>query len=221
MKKISFNQIVEKINDDLNTTFSLTDILKKVLTDGANWNSAGWGTTPYGTTYDYQLVEYLAIERNHSCIVANNELEALMFLKSVIERTSKKFSHMLKLYDQELDDIISLERTIAKTGETNQLTELTDEATIDTQLTKENETPDAGNIDLTTDTYVSHSRRTNVESDERKRNITDDRLTEEQLTERNSLEELKLTGIINQLIRDLYSDWMFVLDMEALTIELE
>lgn len=164
-----------------------------------------------------KVYQKLILERSHAEIAGVSEEHAVNGLKSFVKDLSQKFIPMIELYENELSSILQLKRTSEKETSALTIINATDEASKDSELRKFNDTPDGGNINLTTDTHISSSERVNVDTGKRERSQTDDRIIEESLTDIDNIMQLEAVGNLPKLISDLYGDIITIIDMNYLT----
>ena len=119
------------------------------------------------------IIDKLNTERWLSSILADSKSHAVDLLISVIESSKIKYEALLKLYRDELNQILSLSNIELRGIDTLKIGSIKDSSYIDSQLRKFNDTPQAGNNpNLITDTYLTQSERNTIDADERNRTIT-------------------------------------------------
>lgn len=166
-----------------------------------------------------KLVNKLRLERPYAKIAGRTSSEAHAALNSFIEDSSDTFIPIIRNYESEIDDILKMDRVIKRNTDETSLNDATAAATIDTQLTKENDTPDGGNIDLIDDTFLSHSTRTNVNTGVREKMSLDERVLNEDLVEVNNIDRLKLLPLLKDLVEGTYTQWLELIDLKYITFE--
>lgn len=168
------------------------------------------------------IIDKLNTERWLSSILADSKSHAVDLLISVIESSKIKYEALLKLYHDELDNLLLGDETTSREIITSKDGSMTDDAYTDSQLRKFNETPQAGNNpNLLSDTYLSESERNTVDGGERVRTITDEGTSSDITNRSNNLERALSLRAIEDNISDLYRNWMRDIDREILVYEIE
>ena len=133
----------------------------------------------------------------------------------------KRFVPLIRMYERELEDLLQLRKSSTKTTDVTETRDEINQASLDTSLTKENDTPDGGNIDLTTDNYITRSMRNNLNSGERERNSLGELLRDEANVEIDDVRTLLALENMYDLVKDLYNDWLTLIDQEFLVFDLD
>ena len=176
------------------------------------------------STSELQFITlYLIDQRQHASFPSGNEdyEKAASELATKIASMGNRFVPLIRMYDNELIDLLQLRKSSTKTTDVLETRDEVNQASLDTSLTKENDTPDGGNIDLTTDNYITRSMRNNLNSGERERNSLGELLREEANVEVDDIRTLLALENMYDLVKDLYNDWLTLIDQECLTFDLD
>jgi|SRR5690554_253894 len=172
-------------------------------------------------SYHLDILNKLRIERSYSSIPAKTLEDAQLLLKSIIEHSYDKYVHIIKLYDDELDNILSLDRVDTRSITTDKEQSQTDDAFTDDSLIKRNDTPNAGdNPDLITDKYLSESERVKHDISERSRSTLESGESLETNTHIDNIERFKLLGELEHNIANIYDQWLRYIDRNILIFNL-
>lgn len=172
-------------------------------------------------TNDSETVEYflnlLKIERPYS-IYLSVSTNPIVDFTNVVVHSSDKWLPLINFKLNEMDSLLEMKNVSTKsiTGSITELMQV-DPYTIDI-LKKENETPQAGNVNLLNDTYLSRSEREESSFGTQESNKTGSNTVEEELSQLNDHVALKTFFEYAASIRNYMEEWLKEFDLKYLTI---
>lgn len=169
--------------------------------------------------YIQHFLKVLRDQRRHMSIVGFDnwtEDEIIDNFWSYIIESSKVTIPMLKLYEEEMDNILSLDKESSSISLINKEGEDIQEASEDSSLSKENDTPDNVNIDLTSDNYISSSQRTTIDTGKRERITRNIDMVEVTYKEVDNIERVRVLADLEHLISNIYQNWLSIIDKAML-----
>jgi hypothetical protein len=167
-------------------------------------------------TVDYFL-NLLKTERPYSVYLSTSTNPIVDFTNVVIH-SSDKWLPLINFKLNEMDGLLQMRNITTKeiTGSISELMQV-DPYTIN-MLKKENETPQAGNANLTGDTYLSRSEREESEFGVQESNKTASNAVNEQLSHVNDAVALDIFFKYAANIRNYMEQWLKEFDLKYLTI---
>ena len=167
-------------------------------------------------TVDYFL-NLLKIERPYS-IYLSASTNPIVEFNNVIKHSSDKWLPLINFKLNEMNSLLEMKNVSTKsiTGSITELMQV-DPHTISI-LKKENETPQAGNVNLLNDTYLSRSEREESSFAAQESNKTGSNTVEEQLSQINDPLALKTFFEYAASIRNYMEEWIKDFDLKYLTI---
>lgn len=170
---------------------------------------------------ELKIFDKLLVERYYASVVADSFEHAQSLMLSTIRDSKDKYIKLIKLYEDELDNILKLDKRIETEVTTEVLGNQTDDEASDSTLVKRNDTPNAANNpDLLTDKYLSESERVSDSIGERKRSTSEEGETYEDRIEVDNIERLRVLGELEFNISNLYDQWLNYIDRRVLVVEL-
>lgn len=169
--------------------------------------------------YIQHFLKVLRDQRRHMSIVGFDnwtEDEIIDNFWSYIIESSKVTIPMLKLYEEEMDNILSLDKESSSISLINKEGEDIQEASEDSSLSKENDTPDNVNIDLTSDNYISSSQRTTIDTGKRERITRNTDMVDVIYKEVDNIERVRVLADLEHLISNIYQNWLSIIDKAML-----
>ena len=170
---------------------------------------------------DSETVEYflnlLKVERPYSVFLSASDTPIFDFDNAVVH-SSDKWLKLINFKLNEMDELLQM-RNITTKEITGSITELmqVDPHTISI-LKKENETPQAGNVNLLNDTYLSRSEREESSFAAQESNKTGSNTLEEELSQINDPLALKTFFEYAASIKNYMEEWLKEFDLKYLTI---
>ena len=170
---------------------------------------------------DSETVEYflnlLKVERPYSVFLSASDTPIFDFDNAVVH-SSDKWLKLINFKLNEMDELLQMRNITTKeiTGSISELMQV-DPYTIN-MLKKENETPQAGNANLTGDTYLSRSEREESEFGVQESNKTASNTVNEQLSHVNDAVALDIFFKYAANIRNYMEQWLKEFDLKYLTI---
>ena len=167
-------------------------------------------------TIDYFL-NLLKVERPYS-IYLSASTNPIVDFTNVVELSSDKWLSLINFKLNEMDSLLEMKNVSTKsiTGSITELMQV-DPHTVNI-LKKENETPQAGNVNLLNDTYLSRSEREESSFAAQESNKTGSNTVEEQLSQINDPLALKTFFEYAASIRNYMEEWLKEFDLKYLTI---
>jgi len=167
-------------------------------------------------TIDYFL-NLLKTERPYG-IYLSTSTNPIVDFTNVIIHSSDKWLPLINFKLNEMDSLLEMKNVSTKsiTGSITELMQV-DPHTISI-LKKENETPQAGNVNLLNDTYLSRSEREESSFAAQESNKTGSNTVEEQLSQINDPLALKTFFEYAASIRNYMEEWLKEFDLKYLTI---
>ena len=167
-------------------------------------------------TVDYFL-NLLKTERPYS-IYLSTSTNPIVDFTNVVELSSDKWLPLINFKLNEMDSLLEMKNVSTKsiTGSITELMQV-DPHTISI-LKKENETPQAGNVNLLNDTYLSRSEREESSFAAQESNKTGSNTVEEELSQINDPLALKTFFEYAASIRNYMEEWLKEFDLKYLTI---
>ena len=172
-------------------------------------------------TNDSETVEYflnlLKIERPYS-IYLSVSTNPIVDFTNVVAHSSDKWLPLINFKLNEMDELLQMRNISTKeiTGSISELMQV-DPYTIDI-LKKESETPQAANINLNFDTYLSRAEREESSFTTQESNKTGSNTVNEQLSQVNDAEALDLFFKYAANIRNYMEQWLKEFDLKYLTV---
>lgn len=169
--------------------------------------------------YVEHFLKVLRDQRRHMSIVGFDnwtEDEIIDNFWSYLIESSKVTIPMLKLYEEEMDNILSLNKESSSTSIIDKEGEDIQEASEDSSLSKENDTPDNVNIDLTSDNYISSSQRTTIDTGKRERITRNTDMVDVIYEEVDNIERVRVLADLEHLISNIYQNWLSIIDKAML-----
>lgn len=165
----------------------------------------------------HYFLNLLKTERPYSFYLSNSTNPIVDF-KDVVMLSSWKWLSLIKFKRDEMDDLLQM-RNISTKSITGSISELmqVDPYTVNI-LKKENETPQAGNANLTGDTYLSRSEREESAFGTQESNKTGSNTVNEQLSQVNDAVALDIFFKYAANIRNYMEEWLKEFDLKYLTI---
>ena len=170
---------------------------------------------------DSETVEYflnlLKIERPYS-IYLSVSTNPIVDFTNVVAHSSDKWLPLINFKLNEMDELLQMRNISTKeiTGSISELMQV-DPYTIDI-LKKESETPQAANINLNFDTYLSRAEREESSFTTQESNKTGSNTVNEQLSQVNDAEALDLFFKYAANIRNYMEQWLKEFDLKYLTV---
>ncbi len=167
-------------------------------------------------TVDYFL-NLLKTERPCS-VYLSTSTNPIVDFTNVVQLSSDKWLPLINFKLNEMDSLLEMKNVSTKSI-TGSITELmkVDPHTISI-LTKENETPQAGNVNLLNDTYLTRSEREESSFAAQESNKTGSNTVEEELSQLNDAVALKTFFEYVANIRNYMEEWIKEFDLKYLTI---
>lgn len=166
-----------------------------------------------------QFLFLLKNERPYSTYLStSNEAELLNDFILVVITSSDKWLPLINFKLNEMESLLEMKNVSTKsiTGSITELMQV-DPHTISI-LKKENETPQAGNVNLLNDTYLSRSEREESSFAAQESNKTGSNTLEEELSQINDPLALKTFFEYAASIRNYMEEWLKEFDLKYLTI---
>ena len=179
------------------------------------------GSIAANFTNDSDTVDYflnlLKTERPYS-IYLSTSTNPIVDFTNVVVLSSDKWLPLINFKLNEMDSLLEMKNVSTKsiTGSITELMQV-DPYTIN-MLKKENETPQAGNANLTGDTYLSRSEREESEFGVQESNKTASNAVNEQLSHVNDAVALDIFFKYAANIRNYMEQWLKEFDLKYLTI---
>ena len=170
---------------------------------------------------DSETVEYflnlLKTERPYSVFLSTSDNPIFDFDDMVVH-SSTKWLKLINFARNEMSDLLQMRNITTKeiTGSISELMQV-DPYTINI-LKKENETPQAGNANLTGDTYLSRSEKEESSFGTQESNKTGSNTINEQLSHVNDAVALDIFFKYAANIRNYMEQWLKEFDLKYLTI---
>ena len=167
-------------------------------------------------TVDYFL-NLLKVERPYS-IYLSTSTNPIVDFTNVLIHSSDKWLSLINFKLNEMDSLLEMKNVSTKSV-TGSITELmqVDPHSISI-LTKENETPQAGNVNLLNHTYLTRSEREESSFTAQESNKTGSNTLEEQLSQINDPLALKTFFEYAASIKNYMEEWLKEFDLKYLTI---
>lgn len=165
----------------------------------------------------FSFLNLLKIERPYS-VYLSASTNPIVDFTDVIELSSDKWLPLINFKINEMDSLLEMKNVSTKsiTGSITELMQV-DPHTISI-LKKENETPQAGNVNLLNDTYLSRSEREESSFAAQESNKTGSNTVEEELSQINDPLALKTFFEYAASIRNYMEEWLKEFDLKYLTI---
>lgn len=163
------------------------------------------------------FLNLLQTERPYSVYLSTSTNPIVDFTNVVI-LSSDKWLPLINFKINEMDSLLEMKNVSTKsiTGSITELMQV-DPYSISI-LTKENETPQAGNVNLLNDTYLTRSEREESSFAAQESNKTGSNTVEEQLSQINDHVALKTFFEYAASIRNYMEEWLKEFDLKYLTI---
>ena len=167
-------------------------------------------------TIDYFL-NLLKVERPYS-IYLSTSTNPIVDFTNVVEHSSDKWLQLINFKLNEMNSLLEMKNVSTKsiTGSITELMQV-DPHTVSI-LKKENETPQAGNVNLLNDTYLTRSEREESSFAAQESNKTGSNTVEEELSQINDPLALKTFFEYAASIRNYMEEWLKEFDLKYLTI---
>ena len=167
-------------------------------------------------TIDYFL-NLLITERPYS-IYLSTSTNPIVDFTNVVVHSSDKWLPLINFKLNEMDSLLEMKNVSTKsiTGSITELMQV-EPHTVNI-LKKENETPQAGNVNLLNDTYLSRSEREESSFAAQESNKTGSNTIEEELSQLNDAVALKTFFEYAASIRNYMEEWLKDFDLKYLTI---
>jgi len=165
----------------------------------------------------FSFLNLLKIERPYSFYLSTSTNPIVDFT-NVVELSSDKWLSLINFKLNEMNSLLEMKNVSTKsiTGSITELMQV-DPHTISI-LKKENETPQAGNVNLLNDTYLSRSEREESSFAAQESNKTGSNTVEEELSQINDPLALKTFFEYAASIRNYMEEWLKEFDLKYLTI---
>lgn len=159
----------------------------------------------------------LKMERPYS-VYLSASTNLIADFTNVVQLSSNKWLPLIRFKHNEMGSLLEM-KNISTKSITGSITELmqVDPHTISI-LTKENETPQAGNVDLLNDTYLTRSEREESSFAAQESNKTGSNIVEEELSHLNDAVALKTFFEYAASIKNYMEEWIKDFDLKYLTI---
>lgn len=166
---------------------------------------------------DYFL-NLLKTERPYSIYLSTYLSTLFADFTNVVQLSSDKWLPLINFKLNEMDSLLEMKNVSTKsiTGSITELMQV-DPHTISI-LKKENETPQAGNVNLLNDTYLSRSERESSFFTGQESNKTGSNTVEEELSQINDAVALKTFFEYAASIKSYMEEWIKEFDLKYLTI---
>lgn len=160
---------------------------------------------------------YIVVENKG--VAEDKHGSAMGTFETYVKLTQNKYFKILKLYKDELDNIISMTKNTEKNITSDSFKETKQDAFSDTSLKKLNDTPGgSNNPNLLSDTYLSESERNTLDSAERRADETTTSDNLEITTDTDNLKRLELLSELNNKIDNVYLTWAREIDKALFVI---